>query len=120
MIGVFSGFILPSDPIIKSIGLAFATGILIDAFLIRMTHRTWIVRARRKGPRTPPWAFSHGKRPQTAGKRGHRRTTRERRKSLQVSQTQSERHTTENRGVPGSSPGLAIPRAEIPSVCGIL
>lgn len=37
MIAVFSGFILPSDPIIKSIGLAFATGILIDAFLIRMT-----------------------------------------------------------------------------------
>jgi putative drug exporter of the RND superfamily len=37
MISVFSGFILPSDPIIKSIGLAFATGILIDAFLVRMT-----------------------------------------------------------------------------------
>lgn len=34
MIAVFSGFILPSDPIIKSIGLTFATGILIDAFLI--------------------------------------------------------------------------------------
>ena len=27
----------PSDPIIKSIGLAFAVGILIDAFLVRMT-----------------------------------------------------------------------------------
>ena len=37
MISVFSGFILPSDPIIKSIGLAFAAGILIDAFLVRMT-----------------------------------------------------------------------------------
>ena len=37
MISVFSGFILPGDPIIKSIGLAFATGILIDAFLVRMT-----------------------------------------------------------------------------------
>jgi RND superfamily putative drug exporter len=37
MIAVFSGFILPEDPIIKSIGLAFATGIIIDAFLIRMT-----------------------------------------------------------------------------------
>lgn len=37
MIAVFSGFILPDDPIIKSIGLAFATGIIIDAFLIRMT-----------------------------------------------------------------------------------
>jgi len=37
MIAVFSGFVIPDDPIIKSIGLAFATGILIDAFLIRMT-----------------------------------------------------------------------------------
>jgi hypothetical protein len=79
----------------------------------RMTRRTWIVRARRKGPRTPPWAFSHGKRPQSAGKRGHRQTTRERRKSLQVSPTQSQLHTTENRGVPGSSPGLAIAKPRI-------
>jgi putative drug exporter of the RND superfamily len=37
MIGVFSGFILPDDAIIKSIGFALAAGILIDAFLIRMT-----------------------------------------------------------------------------------
>ena len=37
MISVFAGFILPDDPIIKSIGFAFAIGILIDAFLIRMT-----------------------------------------------------------------------------------
>ena len=37
MITVFAGFILPDDPIIKSIGFAFAIGILIDAFLIRMT-----------------------------------------------------------------------------------
>ncbi|MDQ8044958.1 MAG: MMPL family transporter, partial [Patulibacter sp.] len=37
MISVFAGFILPNDPIIKSIGFAFAIGILIDAFLIRMT-----------------------------------------------------------------------------------
>ena len=37
MISVFAGFILPDDPIIKSIGFAFAVGILIDAFLIRMT-----------------------------------------------------------------------------------
>lgn len=51
MISVFSGFILTSDPIVKSIGLAFATGILIEAFLVRMTlipalmamfgHRAW-------------------------------------------------------------------------------
>jgi RND superfamily putative drug exporter len=37
MISVFSGFILTTDPIVKSIGLAFAAGILIDAFLVRMT-----------------------------------------------------------------------------------
>lgn len=37
MVSVFAGFILPDDPIIKSIGFAFAIGILIDAFLIRMT-----------------------------------------------------------------------------------
>jgi putative drug exporter of the RND superfamily len=37
MISVFAGFILPDDPIIKSIGFAFAVGILIDAFLVRMT-----------------------------------------------------------------------------------
>jgi RND superfamily putative drug exporter len=51
MISVFAGFILPDEPTIKSIGLAFAVGILIDAFLIRMTlipalmtllgHRAW-------------------------------------------------------------------------------
>jgi hypothetical protein len=32
--------------------------------------------ARRKGPRTPPWAFSHGKRPESAGKSGRRPDTR--------------------------------------------
>jgi RND superfamily putative drug exporter len=37
MASVFSGFILPDDPIIKSIGFALTVGILIDAFLIRMT-----------------------------------------------------------------------------------
>ncbi|WP_210495333.1 MMPL family transporter [Patulibacter sp. SYSU D01012] len=37
MISVFAGFILPDDPIIKSIGFAFALGILLDAFLVRMT-----------------------------------------------------------------------------------
>ena len=37
MIGVFAGFILPTDPTIKSIGFALTTGVLIDAFLIRMT-----------------------------------------------------------------------------------
>ena len=34
---VFSGFILETDPIIKSVGLALAFGILVDAFVVRMT-----------------------------------------------------------------------------------
>ncbi|RKQ93251.1 RND superfamily putative drug exporter [Solirubrobacter pauli] len=34
---VFSGFILESDEIIKSVGFALAFGILVDAFLVRMT-----------------------------------------------------------------------------------
>lgn len=37
MIGVFSGFAGSADPIIKSIGFALATGVFIDAFLVRMT-----------------------------------------------------------------------------------
>jgi putative drug exporter of the RND superfamily len=37
MISVFAGFILPDDAIIKSIGFALAFGVLIDAFIIRMT-----------------------------------------------------------------------------------
>lgn len=37
MIAVFSGFVLAPDPITKSIGLALAFGVLVDAFLVRMT-----------------------------------------------------------------------------------
>ena len=37
MIAVFSGFIVPDDPIIKSVGFAFAFGIMVAAFLVRMT-----------------------------------------------------------------------------------
>jgi RND superfamily putative drug exporter len=37
MISVFSGFILGDDPIVKSIGFALAFGVLVDAFVIRMT-----------------------------------------------------------------------------------
>lgn len=37
MISVFGGFTLQTDPIIKTIGFAFAFGVLIDAFLVRMT-----------------------------------------------------------------------------------
>jgi RND superfamily putative drug exporter len=37
MVSVFAGFILPDDAIIKSIGFTLTAGVLIDAFLIRMT-----------------------------------------------------------------------------------
>jgi RND superfamily putative drug exporter len=37
MISVFAGFIVPEEPIIKSIGFALAIGILFDAFVVRMT-----------------------------------------------------------------------------------
>lgn len=37
MISVFAAFILPDDAIVKSIGFALTVGVLIDAFLIRMT-----------------------------------------------------------------------------------
>jgi RND superfamily putative drug exporter len=37
MISVFGGFTLQADPIIKTIGFAFAFGVLVDAFLVRMT-----------------------------------------------------------------------------------
>ncbi|MEV6347722.1 MMPL family transporter [Actinoplanes sp. NPDC051851] len=37
MIGVFSGFILADDSIIKSLGFALAFGVAVDAFLVRMT-----------------------------------------------------------------------------------
>jgi putative drug exporter of the RND superfamily len=37
MIGVFGGFVLDNDPIVKSIGLSLAFGVLADAFVVRMT-----------------------------------------------------------------------------------
>ena len=37
MIAVFSGFIVSNDVVIKSIGFALAFGVLVDAFLVRMT-----------------------------------------------------------------------------------
>lgn len=36
MIAVFAGFIFAEDPIIKSMGLALAFGVLFDAFVVRM------------------------------------------------------------------------------------
>ncbi|MNT51498.1 Membrane protein YdfJ [compost metagenome] len=37
MIAVFASFIFAEDVIIKSMGLALAFGILVDAFIVRMT-----------------------------------------------------------------------------------
>ena len=37
MIGVFGAFLLDPDPVIKSIGLSLAFGVLADAFLVRLT-----------------------------------------------------------------------------------
>ncbi len=36
MVGVFAGFALSGDPILKAIGFALAVGVLADAFLVRM------------------------------------------------------------------------------------
>jgi putative drug exporter of the RND superfamily len=37
MTSVFGGFVLVDDPVIKSMGFALAIGVLIDAFVVRMT-----------------------------------------------------------------------------------
>jgi RND superfamily putative drug exporter len=37
MMGVFGGFILGADALIKSIGFAFSIAVLFDAFVVRMT-----------------------------------------------------------------------------------
>ncbi|MFC9392745.1 MMPL family transporter [Streptomyces sp. NPDC057027] len=37
MAAVFGGFIFTADPVIKSIGFALTVGVLIDAFLVRLT-----------------------------------------------------------------------------------
>jgi RND superfamily putative drug exporter len=37
MISVFSGFVLSGEVLIKSIGFALAAGVLLDAFVVRMT-----------------------------------------------------------------------------------
>jgi RND superfamily putative drug exporter len=37
MTSVFAGFVLVDDPTIKSIGFALAVGVLIDAFIVRLT-----------------------------------------------------------------------------------
>lgn len=37
MMSVFAGFVFNADPMIKQIGFALAFGVLIDAFVVRMT-----------------------------------------------------------------------------------
>jgi len=37
MASVFAGFIFTADPVIKSIALALTVGVLIDAFIVRLT-----------------------------------------------------------------------------------
>jgi putative drug exporter of the RND superfamily len=37
MTAVFAAFLLDPDPVIKSIGLSLAVGVLADAFIVRMT-----------------------------------------------------------------------------------
>jgi RND superfamily putative drug exporter len=37
MVGVFGGFVLDPDPVVKSIGLSLAVGVLADAFVVRLT-----------------------------------------------------------------------------------
>jgi putative drug exporter of the RND superfamily len=37
MSAVFGGFVLVEDPIIKTIGFGLSVGVLIDAFVVRMT-----------------------------------------------------------------------------------
>jgi RND superfamily putative drug exporter len=37
MVSVFAGFMLVDDPIIKSMGFALAFGVLVDAFVVRLS-----------------------------------------------------------------------------------
>jgi uncharacterized membrane protein YdfJ with MMPL/SSD domain len=51
MTAVFAAFLLDPDPVVKSIGLSLAFGVIADAFIVRMTlvpavmallgHRAW-------------------------------------------------------------------------------
>jgi len=37
MTGVFAAFVLDNDPVTKSIGFALAFGVVVDAFVVRLT-----------------------------------------------------------------------------------
>ncbi len=51
MVGVFGGFVFGGDPVIASLGFGLAFGVLVDAFIVRMTlvpavlallgHKAW-------------------------------------------------------------------------------
>jgi uncharacterized membrane protein YdfJ with MMPL/SSD domain len=46
MTAAFGAFILDKDPVVKSIGLSLAVGVLIDAFVVRMTLVPAVMAAR--------------------------------------------------------------------------
>ena len=61
MIGVFGGFVLDNDPIVKSIGLSLAFGVLADAFIVRhdaRPGRDGAARPPRLVAAEPAWAAS--------------------------------------------------------------
>jgi putative drug exporter of the RND superfamily len=37
MISVFGSYVLDVDPVVKAIGLSLAAGVLVDAFVVRLT-----------------------------------------------------------------------------------
>ncbi|MGW4649586.1 MMPL family transporter [Kitasatospora sp. NPDC004289] len=91
MVAVFGGFVFNHDPIIKSIGFALAFGVLIDAFVVRMTlvpaamallgRRAWglpkwldritpdvDIEGAKLPPRTPAATAAQAEEPVTAGR----------------------------------------------------
>ena len=67
MTAVFAAFLLDPDPVIKSIGLSLAVGVLADAFIVRMTLVPAVMAL--LGKRA--WAMPQAARADRAG-RGHR------------------------------------------------
>jgi RND superfamily putative drug exporter len=59
MISVFGGFTLQANPIIRTIGFAFAFGVLVDAFLVRITFGPAVLSLLGEGAwRLPGWLDS--------------------------------------------------------------
>jgi putative drug exporter of the RND superfamily len=70
MAAVFASFILDPDPMIKSIGFTFAVGVLIDAFVVRLTLVPAVMAV--AGPRIwyhPRWYEHHVPDPDIEGER---------------------------------------------------